>query len=264
MGVPGKSDTHPLHGELPNAPYKEAHLVLGQDGKGAYLGLGGSYQHTAAFKHNYLAQPLVKLYAGSSVFTAAMRITNLRGAEMEFMYLAHINFRPVDNGRLVFTAPCTPERVRVRTDVPPQIVVPDGYREFVAEIARNPAVHTVLRPDLPFNPEVVLTIAYDADESGWAHSMQVLPDGTADYVAHRPDQLDKVVRWIARPVDQEALGFALPATSEPEGYTAEKAKGNVKILPARAQWRADLEIGLLTAPEAQRMEQRIDQVLAQG
>ena len=117
---------------------------------------------------------------------------------------------------------------------------------------------------MPFNPEIVLTIVCDADESGWAHSMQILPDGTADYVAHRPDQLDKVVRWIARPVDQDALGFALPATSEPEGYTAEKAKGNVKILPARAQWRADFEIGVLTAPEAQRMEQKIDQILAQG
>jgi hypothetical protein len=264
MGVPGKSDTHPLHGELPNAAYTEAHLVLGQDDKGAYLGLGGRYQHAAAFKHNYLAQPLVKLYAGSSLFTAAMSITNLRGAEMEFMYLAHINFRPVDNGRLVCTAPCTPERVRVRADVPPQIVVPDGYREFVEEIARNPAVHTVLRPDLPFNPEIVLTIVCDADESGWAHSMQILPDGTADYVAHRPDQLDKVVRWIARPVDQDALGFALPATSEPEGYTAEKAKGNVKILPAHAQWRADFEIGVLTVPEAQRIEQKIERILAQG
>ena len=49
MGVPGKSDTHPLHGELPNAAYAEAHLVLGQDDKGAYLGLGGRYQHAAAF-----------------------------------------------------------------------------------------------------------------------------------------------------------------------------------------------------------------------
>ena len=114
----------------------------------------------------------------------------------------------------------------------------------------------MLRPDLPFNPEVVLTLTCDADESGWAHSMQVLPDGTADYVAHRPDQLDKVVRWIARPVDQDALGFAMPSTSEPEGYTAEKAKGNVRILPARAQWRADFEIGALSAVRHNRWKKR--------
>ena len=152
MGVPGKSDTHPLHGELPNAAYAEAHLVLGQDDKGAYLGLGGRYQHAAAFKHNYLAQPLVKLYAGSSLFTAAMSITNLRGAEMEFMYLAHINFRPVEQRPAgMHGAVHSGTRAGARR-VPPQIVVPDGYREFVEEIARNPAVHTVLRPESAIQP----------------------------------------------------------------------------------------------------------------
>ena len=118
MGVPGKDDRHPLHGELPNAEYSQAHLVLGQDESGAYMGMGGQYQHTVAFGCNYVAQPLVKLYAGSSLFRVAMEITNLRSVDLEYMYLAHINFRPVDYGRLVCTAPCTPERVRVRQSVP--------------------------------------------------------------------------------------------------------------------------------------------------
>ncbi|MGI8782088.1 MAG: DUF4432 family protein [Acidobacteriota bacterium] len=262
MGVPGKNDSHPLHGELPNAAYTQAHLVLGQDDdKGAYVGLGGQYQHTAAFNYNYVAQPLVKLYAGSSLFEVAMNITNLRGVDMEYMYLAHINFRPVDNGRLVYSAPCTPERVRVRKDLPANLTVPAGYREFVEEMGRHPAGHNLLKPELPFNPELVFTLTYDADEAGWAHSMQVLPDGAADYVAHRPDQLDKVVRWIARPSDQDALGFAMPSSCEPEGYTAEKTKGNVKVLRARAQWRADFEIGVLAADEAQRMEEKINKIL---
>ena len=58
MGVPGKDDTHPLHGELPNAQYSQAHLVLGQDENGAYIGMGGRYQHTVAFGCNYVARPL--------------------------------------------------------------------------------------------------------------------------------------------------------------------------------------------------------------
>jgi hypothetical protein len=94
--------------------------------------------------------------------------------------------------------------------------------------------------------------------------MHILPDGTADYVAHRPAQLDKVVRWIARHGDQDALGFAMPATSEPEGYIAEKAKGNVRVLPAHAQWRADFEIGALSAVEAQQVEEKINKVLGKG
>jgi hypothetical protein len=34
MGVPAAGDTHPLHGELPNAPYDEAWLVVGGRGRG--------------------------------------------------------------------------------------------------------------------------------------------------------------------------------------------------------------------------------------
>ena len=65
MGVPAAGDTHPLHGELPNAPYQSAYIVLGEDAGGAYIGLGGRYQHTVAFSTNYAAEPLVKLYAGA-------------------------------------------------------------------------------------------------------------------------------------------------------------------------------------------------------
>jgi hypothetical protein len=261
MGVPGKGDTHPLHGELPNVAYDSAHLVLGQDARGAYIGLGGRYQHTMAFNHNYLAQPLVKLYAGSSLFDVSMSIDNLRPVPMEYMYLAHINFRPVDYGRLVYSAPCTPERVRVRKDIPSHMKFPDGYREFVQEMSVNPERHNVLKPELPFNPELVFTLTYDADETGWAHSMQVHPTGSADYVSHRPDQLDKVVRWIARPGDQDACGFAMPATAEPEGYSAEKAKGNMRVLPGGGQFRADFRIGALDASAAQQMEQKISAIL---
>ena len=264
MGAPGKNDTHPLHGELPNAVYPHAHLVVGSDSRGSYIGLGGKYQHTAALNYNYVAEPLVKLYAGSSRFVVALQVTNLRRVELEYMYMAHINFRPVDNGRLVYTAPCTPETVRVRTDIPTHIKVPAGYREFVEDMARNPAKHNVLQPGMPFNPELVLTLAYIADEAGWAHSMQILPDGAADYVAHRPDQLDKVVRWIARPDDHDALGLALPATAGPEGYTAEKSQGNVKVLAAHGEWRADIEIGALSSVEARLMEGKIEKILAKA
>ena len=108
MGVPSSGDTHSLHGELPNAAYQKAHVVAGEDESGAYIGVGGQYQHTVAFNHNYVAQPQVKLYAGSTLFELAMTIINLKHSEMEVMYLAHVNFRPVENGRLVYSANCTP------------------------------------------------------------------------------------------------------------------------------------------------------------
>jgi hypothetical protein len=262
MGGPSKEDTHPLHGELPNAPYQKAYVVIGQDERGAYIGLGGRYQHTVAFNHNYVAEPLVKLYANSSLFWLTLTITNLKHSEMELMYLAHVNFRPVDDGRLVYSAPCTPERVRVRTSIPSHIRPLPGYTEFIQELARHPEKHNLLSPGLIFDPEVVFFIDCLTDEAGWAHSMQVHPDGSADYVRHRPDQLDKGIRWISRTADQDALGLILPATAEPEGYLAEKAKGNVKTIPARGEFRCEIEMGALAPSEVERMEEKIAQIVS--
>lgn len=260
MGVPGPEDSHPLHGELPNAPYQHAYVVLGEDEEGAYIGLGGRYQHTVAFSHNYSAEPLVKLHADSSLVHASMTITNLKRSPMELMYLAHVNFRPVNNGRLVYSAPATPQHVRVRQSIPAHVQPGPGYQEFLAELSEHPEKHHLLAPDLVFDPEVVFSIDYRADDEGWAHSLQLHPDGRADYIRHRPEQLDVGVRWISRTPDQDALGLLLPATAEPEGYTAEKEKGNIKHLAAQSTWRCQYVMGALPAAAATEMVERIEAI----
>jgi len=264
MGTPSKDDSHPIHGELPNAPYQKAYLILGQDERGVYLGLGGSYQHTVAFSHNYIAEPLVKLYAGSSLIWVSLTVTNLKQSKMDLMYLAHINFRPVDYGRLVYSAHQNPQHVRVRTSIPSHIKPKPGYVEFIQELREHPEKHHIMSPGLGFDPEVVFFVDYMADHEGWAHTMQVHPDGTADYVRHRPAELDKGIRWICRTPDQDALGMIEPATAEPEGYSAEKAKGNIKVLPPGGKFHCDIEMGLLTAPKTQEMEEKVARLVIQG
>lgn len=261
MGVPAAGDTHPLHGELPNARYQKAWLLAGEDERGAYLAVGGEYRHTVAFATNYTARPLVKLYAGASRLVVSLTVHNLKQTPMELMYLAHANFRPVDQGRLVYSAPCTPQHVRVRSSIPSHVRPAPGYREFLEQLAAQPDKHNVLAPGLAFDPEVVFFVDYLADAAGWAHSMQLHPDGAADFISHRPDQLDHGVRWISRTPDQDALGLILPATAEPEGYTAEKAKGNVKTLPGGGEWRCDMELGALTADEARSLAAEIERIL---
>ena len=263
MGVPGPSDNHPLHGELPNAPYDKAWVIAGEDERVMFLELGGQYRHTVAFSTNYIAAPQVRLYAGRSTFWAGMNVTNLKNTPMEYMYLAHINFRPADNARLAYTAKYDPQHVRVRRSIPSHVRPPVGYREFLDELAENPQRHHFLLPGLGFDPEVVFFIDYQPDAEGWAHSMQVHPDGSADYVRHRPDQLDVGVRWICRTPDQDALGFILPATAEPEGYSAEKAKGNVKVLGPGETWLCEYEMGVLSADEAAQMERSINTMMGQ-
>jgi hypothetical protein len=263
MGVPAGEDRHPLHGELPNAPYQTAQLLVGEDRRGAYIGVSGTYQYTVAFNTNYVARPETRLYAGSASVPIAMSVRNLKRTPMEYMYMAHANFRPIDHGRLVYSAPCTPEHVRVRRSIPGHLQPPPGYREFLEELARQPNRHNVLSPGLAFNPEVVFYIDYRTDEAGWAHTLQVHPDGSADFIKHRPSELDHGVRWIARNPDQDALGMVLPATAEPEGYHAEKAKGNVKVLPAGGEFRCEIEVGVLSPTEAGQMEERIARIASE-
>lgn len=261
VGGPSAQDTHPLHGELPNAPYETAYLVVGENEQGAYIGMGGQYRHTVAFAHNYLAEPLVKLYASATLFEVTMSITNLKHSDQELLYLAHVNFKPVDNGRLVYSALPTPEHVRVRTSIPSHIRPGPGYVEFLAELREEPARHHRLTPGLAFDPEAVFFIDYLADADGWAHSLQIHPDGNADVIRHRPAQLPKATRWISRTADQDAIALVEPGTCEPEGYLAEKAKGHVKRLPPGATFTAELQIGALTPEAAQRAEQHVNAII---
>jgi hypothetical protein len=261
MGGPSPQDTHPLHGELPNAPYQKAFLMVGEDSRGAFIGLGGQYQHTVAFGFNYLAEPLIKLYASSTLFDVEMTLTNLKDSGMELMYLAHMNFRPVDYGRLVYSAFCTPDHVRVRSGIPAHIKPMPGYVEFLEDLNRHPEKHHLLTPGLMFDPEVAIFIDYIADEAGWAHSLQIHPNGTADYIAHRPDQLPRATRWLCRTSDQDALALVEPGTAEPEGYLTEKAKGNLKILPPKGKFTCQVTVGTLAAEDTSRMEQKIQHML---
>lgn len=262
MGVPDVGDTHPLHGELPNAPYQSAWIEAGEDVQGAFLAVGGRYQHTVAFNHNYAAEPRVVMHAGSSLVDISLDVTNLKKSPMELMYLAHVNFRPVDHGRLVYAALPTAEHVRVRRSIPSHIKPGPGYREFIEQLAVDPRPHEVLQPDLAFDPEIVFFVDFLADAKGWTHAMQVHPDGSGDYIAYKPSQLDHGVRWISRTADQDCLGIVLPATAEPEGYSAEKAKGNLKVLAAGARWRCEMQAGYLAANEVGRVESGIRDLVA--
>lgn len=264
MGGPGPTDRHPLHGELPNAPYRTARLVVGQDDRGPFMALTGSYRHSVAFSHNYEAQPTVTLNAGSSRIRADLTIRNLRPVPMELMYLAHVNFRVVDGSVIVDTARRGPRHVRIRANLPPQLTPSTAYLDLVEAVRADPEIHRRIDPARAIDPELVLLLDCVADDSGWAHALQLLPDGSADFISHRPDQLDHAVRWMTRTGDQEALGLLLPATAEVDGYSAEKAKGNLKLIPSQSSFRCNLEFGALDRSDAAALRAKIDRLMSAG
>jgi hypothetical protein len=139
--------------------------------------------------------------------------------------------------------------------------VPPGHAEFLRELARDPSRHNVFAAGQAYDPEAVLYVDYLADREGWAHSMMAHPDGYASCIRHKPSQLRHGVRWISRTPDQDCLGIVLPATAEPEGYAAEKAKGNVQSLAGGDSVRYEIEAGLLTPAEAKTEEAAITSIL---
>ena len=262
VGGPGPQDTHALHGELPSAPYQRAWIEAGSDERGDYLAVGGEFRHAVAFSHNYTMQPQVRLYAASSLFRVSVALTNHKQTPMEFFYLAHVNFRPVDGGRLVYSAQKSPQHVRVRAEVPSHLTPKPGYVEMLQELKRNPSGHETLVAGQQYDPEAVFLIDYEADAEGWAHTMQVHPDGSADYLRHRTDELPRATRWISRTPDQDAIAIAEVGTSEPEGATRERAKGNARTLAPGESWSAGFDVGLLLPDEARTVEDQVERILA--
>jgi len=263
IGTPGPRDSHPVHGELPNAVYEDAQVVVGEDEGGNYIGLTGTYRHQKNFNYNYTARPMVKLYQGSSLFSIEMTVTNLRHVPLGLMYLAHINFRCVENGRIFYSTPCDPQHVMVRSSIPSHLVVKPAYRDFIERLKTHPEDHLVLKPELDFDPEIVFYINYLADQAGWARAMQVHPDGSADIVMHRTDSLNKGLCWISRMGDQEAIGFE-PGTAEVEGFTVEKEKGNLRLIESGQSFHAEIRAGYLSPQEALREQKITGETAARG
>jgi len=261
IGVPSKNDNYPLHGELPNAPYRDVYVLCGSNDKGNYITVGGRYEHKIAFNHRYLAEPKITVYEDSGVLDISMQITNLLKSQMEVMYLAHLNFRPVDGSELIYSADYDPEHVDVNINVPDHIkssVPIEEFKAFLHKLKADPVLHHNIDQNALFDPEVVMSIKYNTDENGVARSMQLQPDGYADYVAHKPAQLPKALRWIARTPDQDAMGLVLPSTSGNSGYLAEKAAGNFITLEPGACVLFDFQAGLLNPDEACLMKLKIE------
>jgi hypothetical protein len=258
MGNPSPADTHPVHGELPNAPYHSAELLIGADEHGPFMGLSGRYRHAVAFTHNYVATPTVRLHAGSAKIHVGIEVKNLKGGPMDLMYLAHVNFRYVPGARIVDTVADEAKGYRIRSLLPPEETLTDEYKVLRKAALADPGLHKRLDGAQWVEPEIVMAMDVAADPSGWTHALQVLDDGTADFISYRPDELGHAVRWMTRNGDQEALGLILPATAEADGYLAEKAKSNLRQLLPGETFRCQLVFGALDASEVAAYEQVID------
>lgn len=282
MGVPGEGDDHLVHGELPNAPYQRAWVDIGnfapenasvtaggrddaprQPICGA-VSVGGTYTHSQAFTHHYEATAEALLHESSSAISVDMAVTNRFHKPMPLMAMEHVNFKPVVGGVLKYSARNGREDVQLRQSVPGHVVPSEAHLAFVARCAEDPSLLDTFTPDVlaALDPEVVAYYDYKADAEGYAHTMQVLPSGKAHYIAHKPSQLPKGVRWIVNDGSQAALGMCLPATAYPEGKTIEEARGNVLSLAPGETFKCEVVVGVLEAGQVAYVSSRIDDIMA--
>lgn len=262
MGAP--SDKYPHHGELPNAPYQTAFLLSGRDEKGAYIAVSGHRQCNIGFTLNYRFTPECRLYEDGTVLQVSATLENLRGEAMPYMYLCHINFRPIDGGELVYSTKYDKEHVTVCKAVPDTLPTEQAkaLSDYMDAVQENPALHhKVGAPEQCYNPEICFILRYMADENGMAHTMQKLPDGKAFYVSHPAELLPVGVRWISRTDDEASMGMILPATAEHFGREHAEKTGQMKVLAPRSKICFNMTAGILEADCADKVEKKIQDIV---
>jgi hypothetical protein len=250
-GVPGPSDTHAVHGEAPCAEMDAAGIACGNDAGGPWMAVTGARDYAMGFGAHYSATPRVVLRAGGAECDILMEVENLSAATMELMYLCHVNFAFAEGARVVQPVPFTPEHVVARTSIPSHVVPTDEYRKLIGELAVNPARMRVLNEPERYNPELVFYIkGLRRAPDGLVHFMLLRREGDAFTIAWDPEAMPHAIRWVLDNRNQRVAAFAMPATCEPEGYTAEKRKGNVRILPPGAKARFVTRVGYVDKTRA--------------
>ena len=230
-GCPGPDDTHPLHGEMPCKRMDSAHLDFTEKEGAPAVRVGGHADHILGFGPNYRACPSVAIDEGTRI-EMGMAVENRSARPMDLMYMAHVNFAFVPDGVIHQPAPFSKGRTRVRTDVPAHVMPDDAYRTVLTELAERPETGRVLdRPDRWDPEQVVYVDAPGTDAAGITHAMLQRPEGDGFAMSYATAEFGHMVRWILHGADATVAAFALPSTCEPEGYLAEKAKGNVATLP---------------------------------
>ena len=259
-GTPTAEDTHPLHGEAPCMPMDRASIACGSDGNGSWISVAGERDYAMGFGAHYRATPHVTLCAGETAFDFVMTVENLSAAPMDLMYLCHANFAFAEGARIVQPAPFDPEHVVTRTAIPGHVSPTDDYRAFLKELAAQPDRMEVLNEPQRYAPEQVFYIKkLRPGADGLAHFMLARREGDGFSIAYDPVAMPHAIRWILNNEDQRVAAFAIPGTCEPEGYAAEKRKGNVRSLASGARETFTTRLGYVDRRHAADLARSIAQ-----
>lgn len=257
-GVPGPEDTHALHGEMPCLPMDRAGLLCGINEGGAFIAVTGERDYAMGFGAHYLATPRVTLGERATAVSITMAVENLGATPMDLMYLCHVNFAFAEGARIVQPVPFDSAHVAVRTVIPSFVAATPDYKERIAAFAADPSRMERLDDPGRFDPEQVCYIrGLKPGPDGRVTFMLARREGDGFTIAYDPVAMPHTIRWLLANGDQQVAAFAMPATCEPEGYTAEKRKGHIRSLASGARATFTTEIGYASATETAGLAKRI-------
>ncbi len=252
----GKKDfEHPQHGEIPNAEYDSAYIICDEDQKGKYILLGGELNHDTAFIRKYKFCPEIKIYENESIFKINIKIVNMRSYPLEYMYLCHINFKPFEGAKLLYTAKKDLDNIKIyKTDGSEELI--NYFERLEKDIT---IMDTVDSKTQCYDPEICFGINYYGDENKRAYTMQYQKEGSC-FVSHPTDVLPYGIRWISRTYQEQSMGMVLPATGEHLGYEYAKQNGQIKVLGPNETLEFYIETGYLESYESDALKKKIESI----
>ncbi|RDY33248.1 DUF4432 family protein [Lachnotalea glycerini] len=259
----GDGEDYPLHGELPFANYQETYTGIGYDKKGKYLAVGGTFIYRNSQEYHYAYSPQLRLYENASVAEMYIDIHNRRGSDLDYMFMCHMNWLAIDGSRLVYSAKKDKEHIQVDpTELGGDSKRAVRIREYGKRLLEEPTLADVIDSKTQcYEPEMCINIRYESDQNGWAHAMQVMPDGDACYVGFRTKELPYALRWFCRSADEDGIGIALPTTGTNRSTAYQKEHGYYNTLAPGAHESLRFNFGYLDKDKAQEMEQSIEDIV---
>lgn len=254
VGSIGAPDAdHLQHGEIPNKEYNSAYLTCGEDEKGRYMAVGGVLNLDIAFVRKYQFRPECKLYEDGTVLEIHVELENMRNEPMEYAYLCHINYAPVNGAKLVYNA----KMAKVHRGIPDSFTDKQkadlaGYMDKLE--ADQTVGDTVGAPGQFYAPEICSTMMYDGERG---YTMQVVEGEGACYVSHPTAELPYAIRWISRTDTEDSMGMVLPATCEHLGYQYAKENGQMKYLAPKETLSFTMEAGWIDMDQVQQVKKKI-------
>lgn len=258
-----EGENYPLHGELPFANYQSAYTGIGVDEKGKYLAVGGTFVYRNSQEYHWAYSPELRIYENDSIAEMYIDIHNRRKSSFDYMFMCHINWMAVEGSKILYSA--KKEKEFIKPDPPileGESLRAKKMRKFGKKLIENPLLLDVLDfENQCCDPEICINIKYEHDSNGWAHAMQVMPNGDAHYVGFRTVELPYGLRWICRTGDEDGIGIALPTTGTNRSTKYQKEHGFYNtILPGEHE-SLRFCFGYLLADKAAAMAKHIEDIL---